>query len=106
MESYAKQLAFQRNPIARVLTLSTPGTPMDRLVYARLSPKHMDNNMDRLTSNLMALSAPIVANLHLKQYLTNEDIMKMKQYAPFTDQMYFQLYLQSYVPSLKSNNMY
>lgn len=105
MESYAKQIAFQRNPIAKVVILSTPGTPMDRLVYARLSPKHMDTNIDRLMSYLTALSAPIVAALHLKQFLTKEDILKMKQHAPFTDQLYFQQYLQTYFPSLISNNI-
>lgn len=93
MESFAKQLAYQRCPIAKLLVLSTPGTPMDRLVYARLSPNHLQP-IDLLYQNMVSIAQPLSSQLSSPQFLSKEDILHMQQSAPFTDQPYFHKYLK------------
>lgn len=85
--SFVTTLAENRNPVANVHYISNPYSPLNRLIYARLSPSHKD------VKNNQILSFPILSSL------SNEMFDEIINISHPTDQKSYLSYLNDTIPS-------
>lgn len=101
----AEKIASSRYPIPTVHTIiNARYSPLNRLVYSRLSPNHMDtmNNLLRMYGASTDVSAGgMHSYLPSAAYrgLTESEIDHMILHSPITDQLYLSKYLFSVTPA-------
>jgi hypothetical protein len=84
---FVSTLAENRNPVANVHYISNPYSPLNRLIYARLSPSHKD------IKNNQILSFPVLSSL------SNEMFEEIINISHPTDQKSYLSYLHEIIPT-------
>jgi len=95
-----------RFPAGRVVVIPTAGSPLDREVYCRLSPNHMD-----VKENLSKFYSTVYSSVNTIP-LSDAAIDSLVSRSPITDQLFFNKYLLTVAPTVayrilfknKSNN--
>ena len=96
----ANQIALSRYPVATVHRINARYSPLDRLVYSRLSPNHMDTMNNLLCMYGTDPASAMHSFLPKFKGLTEAELDQMILHSPITDQFYLSKYLFAMSPAL------
>jgi hypothetical protein len=96
LKSIGEQICQSRFPPSKLIIINSPGTPLDRILYSRLSPSHVDT-IENICEQINLIPE--------FSWITKDDVVQLVKCMPVTDQIHFKQYmtLQAPTTSLRSN---